>query len=88
MAYFGITDALTKPGECVNIYQNLANQETSEQFSDRRLWAAVLLQALEDWKSGNRRLNKAAETFSLTAEKISPERAAALDFRPIAYSAN
>jgi hypothetical protein len=47
----------------MNIYQAMANQETTEQFSERRLWTAVLLQALEDWKSGNRRVSKAAAEF-------------------------
>jgi hypothetical protein len=47
----------------MNIYQSMANRETSEQFSERRLWTAVLLQALEDWNSGNRRQSKAAEIF-------------------------
>lgn len=47
----------------MNIYQTMANEETTEQFSERRLWTAVLLQALEDWKSGNRRLSKAADNF-------------------------
>jgi hypothetical protein len=47
----------------MNIYQDLANRETQEQFSEHRLWSAVLLQAFEDWNSGNRRLSRAAETF-------------------------
>jgi hypothetical protein len=47
----------------MNIYQNMANQEKQERFSDRGLWTAVLLQALEDWKSGNMRLKRAAEEF-------------------------
>jgi hypothetical protein len=42
---------------------NQANEEYSEQFSDRRLWTAVLLQALEDWKSSNMRLRAGAEKF-------------------------
>jgi hypothetical protein len=47
----------------MNIYEKLANQTVTDQFSERRLWTAVLLQALEDWNSGNRRLSRAAETF-------------------------
>jgi len=51
----------------MNIYQNMANsmtnQDQQENLSDRRLWTAVLLQALEDWKSGNMRLKRAAEEF-------------------------
>ena len=51
----------------MNIYQNMANsmtnQDQQENLSDRRLWTAVLLQALEDWKSGNMRLKRAAGEF-------------------------
>ncbi len=51
----------------MNIYQNMANsmknQDQQDNLTDRRLWTAVLLQALEDWKSGNLRLKRAAEEF-------------------------
>lgn len=51
----------------MNIYQSransMSNQDQQENLSDRRLWTAVLLQALEDWKSGNMRLKRAAENF-------------------------
>ena len=52
----------------MNIYQSMANSmdhqnNNEEHLSDRRLWTAVLLQALEDWKSGNLRLKRAAEEF-------------------------
>jgi len=51
----------------MNIYQNMADsmsdQNHEENLSDRRLWTAVLLQALEDWKSGNMRLQRGAENF-------------------------
>jgi len=33
------------------------------QISERRLWTAVLLQALEDWKSSNMRRRSEAEKF-------------------------
>jgi hypothetical protein len=38
-------------------------EEYNEQIPDRRLWTAVLLQALEDWSSSNMRLRIAAEKF-------------------------
>ena len=50
----------------MNIYQNAAKQaraEGGDQISERRLWAAVLLQALEDWKSTNMRRKSEAEKF-------------------------
>lgn len=50
----------------MNIHQNAANEAqevNSSEFSGRRLWAAVLLQALEDWQSGNVRRRHEAETF-------------------------
>ena len=50
----------------MNIHQRAANEaqdHSSNEISDRRLWTAVLLQALEDWKSTNRRRQTEAETF-------------------------
>lgn len=50
----------------MNIYQQAAKNakdEGSEQLAERRLWTAVLLQALEDWKSTNLRRKKEAEEF-------------------------
>ena len=37
--------------------------ENAEPISDRRLWSAVLLQALEDWGSSNMRLRAESEKF-------------------------
>lgn len=57
------------------IYEQAAissHEEHSEQISDRRLWTAVLLQALEDWGSSNTRLRAEADRFSSKAEAISP----------------
>jgi hypothetical protein len=50
----------------MNIYQNVANQVENENdggFSQRRLWTAVLLQAVEDWRSTNMRRKREAEEF-------------------------
>ncbi len=49
----------------MNIYENAAKtqDEGSDQISERRLWTAVLLQALEDWKSSNMRRSAEAEKF-------------------------
>lgn len=50
----------------MNIYQEAANnaeQDHVEEFSEKRLWAAVLLQALEDWGSNNSRYREAADRF-------------------------
>lgn len=47
----------------MDIHQNEANVTHRDRFSERRLWCAVLLQALEDWKSPNLRLKKRAENF-------------------------
>jgi hypothetical protein len=38
-------------------------EEYNEPISDRRVWTAVLLQALEDWGSSNTRLRTEAEKF-------------------------
>ncbi len=50
----------------MKIHQNAANHATEEsggQTSDRRVWTAVLLQALEDWQSTNMRRKSEAEKF-------------------------
>jgi len=50
----------------MNIHQNAANEAkevNSSEFSGRRLWTAVLLQALQDWQSGNVRRKHEAEQF-------------------------
>jgi hypothetical protein len=39
------------------------------QFSQRRLWTAVLLQAIEDWRSNNIRRQREAERFFFSCEK-------------------
>jgi hypothetical protein len=39
------------------------------QISGRRLWSAVLLQALDDWKSSNTRRRSEAEKFLFNSEK-------------------
>jgi len=44
------------------IYQEAATM-AREEYTDSGLWTAVLLQALEDWKSCNRRLRAEAEKF-------------------------
>jgi hypothetical protein len=50
----------------MNIYQDAASQAQEENdggFSQRRLWTAVLLQAIEDWTSTNLRRQREAEKF-------------------------
>lgn len=50
----------------MNIYQDAAKrakENYADGFSERRLWAAVLLQALEDWSSANMRHRLEAEKF-------------------------
>ena len=50
----------------MNIHQNAANnakESHTEDVTERRLWAAVLLQALEDWNSANARHRKDTERF-------------------------
>ena len=40
-----------------------AREHHDEQFAERRLWTAVLLQAMEDWRSGNMRRQREAAEF-------------------------
>jgi len=50
----------------MNIHQDAANsakENYTHEFSERRLWAAVLLQALEDWGSTNSRQRAEADRF-------------------------
>jgi hypothetical protein len=49
--------------------KKMEEQNDDTQFADRRLWTAVLLQALEDWKSNNRRRQSEAERFLFHSEK-------------------
>jgi hypothetical protein len=46
-----------------------AEEQYSAQVSDRGLWAAVLLQAVEDWRSSNIRRQREAERFFFKSEK-------------------
>ena len=50
----------------MNIHQEAANnakENYTHEFSERRLWVAVLLQALEDWGSANARRRAEADRF-------------------------
>jgi hypothetical protein len=50
----------------MNIYQEAADKAMEGQggeISHRKLWTAVLLQALEDWKGSNARRRSEAEKF-------------------------
>jgi hypothetical protein len=50
----------------MNIHQNAANNavnQGTDEISERRLWTAVLLQALEDWNSSSIRRKREAEKF-------------------------
>lgn len=54
------------------IYEQASNSSEEQcdiQISERRLWSAVLLQALEDWKSPNMRRRSEAEKFFFDSEK-------------------
>jgi hypothetical protein len=44
-------------------------EQYGEQVSERGLWIAVLLQAIEDWRSCNIRRQKEAERFFFKSEK-------------------
>lgn len=46
-----------------------AEEQYAEQVSERSLWTAVLLQAIEDWRSGNIRRQTEAERFFFKSEK-------------------
>jgi hypothetical protein len=47
------------------IEQKVTTQDQTDhsELSERRLWAAVLLQAVEDWRSGNFRERTEAQKF-------------------------
>jgi hypothetical protein len=67
LRHIGNPDALFAAGGSeMNIHQEAANKATTDdvkEFSERRLWSAVLLQALEDWGSMNCRHREEAEQF-------------------------
>jgi hypothetical protein len=47
---------------------NATEENVDAQISERRIWTAVLLQALEDWRYGNLRRQKEAEKFIFHCE--------------------
>jgi hypothetical protein len=55
------------------IHEQAASDATKEHFdvqtSERRVWTAVLLQALEDWRYGNLRRQREAEKFFFDSEE-------------------
>jgi hypothetical protein len=50
---------------------NLASQNdaTEESISERRLWTAVLVMAVEDWRGGTLRARRAAQQFLFENER-------------------
>jgi hypothetical protein len=69
----------------MNFYQNSANHVENEDdghFSQRRLWTAVLLQAIEDWKSTNMRQKRAAEEFLFQGNEDFSRVCTAAGFEP------
>jgi hypothetical protein len=58
-----------------------AEQHYEQQQGSRRLWAAVILQAIEDWQSGSLRRREEAERFFFQSQKdfASVCRSAGLD---------
>ena len=69
----------------MNIYQNAANQAQGDNdgyISQRRLWTAVLLQAIEDWTSANLRRKRAAEKFLFQSNEDFSRVCRAAGFEP------
>ena len=46
-----------------------AREHHDEQVAERRLWTAVLLQTMEDWQSGNIRLQNEAAEFLFDSQE-------------------
>jgi len=68
----------------LNIHQAAGasvGQQYEQQQGSRRLWAAVILQAIEDWQSGSLRRREEAERFFFQSQKdfASVCRSAGLD---------
>jgi hypothetical protein len=54
------------------IYEQASKEATETaggEMVERNLWVAVLLQAFEDWRSGNMRRQREAEKFFFGSEK-------------------
>jgi hypothetical protein len=45
------------------------NTVTEELISERRLWTAVLVNAVEDWRSGTLRARREAQEFLFDSDK-------------------
>jgi hypothetical protein len=48
---------------------NIGRQEQNCEIPERRLWLAVLTQAVEDWRSANLRQQRAAQDFLFASQK-------------------
>jgi len=50
-------------GTTSQMYAYVNNTVTEEMIAERRLWTAVLVNALEDWRTGNLRERREAQQF-------------------------
>lgn len=50
-------------GAMSQVHADASNTVTEEMIAERRLWTAVLVNAVEDWRTGNLRKRREAEIF-------------------------
>jgi hypothetical protein len=51
------------------VYADSNNSVTEEMISERRLWTAVLVNAVEDWRGGTLRARREAQSFLFNSDK-------------------
>src|SRR5271154_5247386 len=51
------------------VYADSNNSVTEEMISERRLWTAVLVNAVEDWRTGTLRARREAQDFLFNTDK-------------------
>jgi len=63
------------------------NEVTEESISERRLWTAVLVMAVEDWRAGTLRARRAAQQFLFEDDRDFGEVCAGAGLDPQSFRA-
>jgi hypothetical protein len=66
---------------------NAQNNVTEDAISERRLWTAVLVMAVEDWRNGTLRARRAAQSFLFEDDRDFTEVCAGAGLDPSSFRA-
>ena len=64
---------------------NIQNEVTEEFISERRLWTAVLVKAIDDWRNGPLRARREAQKFLFDDTRDFPEVCAGAGIDPTSF---